>query len=227
MFPTNEISQMEGDEATVTEPSDLLTEEAMVPVDVTVDPSAIPVPQVEDVVEEVPILIANARIQVEQPYLLAIDAEEIVDESPSHDFQQVMEGEVETGEVHPTSPIKNLVGGVPNTTEIVLAEGITLLFFHLSFSLFFLQHLFTFSLTGTQNINIQVAEGPHPDEPPSSRKRLDEVITSQRSGSIDIKTSVDRFLEGPHHDFDEVIRMFFKFYLHIWLFCHFDLQSFH
>ena len=88
-------------------------------------------------VEEVPVPVADPGILAEQPNLPASDAEEFVDESPFHDFQQVMKGEAETGKVHPTSPIRNLVVWVPSTIEIVPVEGITLLFFHLSFSLFF------------------------------------------------------------------------------------------
>ena len=127
-----------------------------------------------------------------------------------------MEGKAEIGEPHPTSPIRNLVCGDPSTVEEVRAELITLLLFHFSFSFFlFLQHLFTFSLIGTQNINKRAIEDPHPDEPPTSRQKLDEVITSQKSGSMDIMASIGRFLEGPHYDFDEVTRMFFIFHHHI------------
>ena len=60
-------------------------------------------------------------------------------------------------------------------------------------------------MTGTQNKGKRAIDGPHPDEPPSSRQKWDEVITSQQSGSIDLMANVDRFLEGPHRDFDEVI----------------------
>ena len=82
---------------------------------VTVDPSAIPAPLVEDVVEKVLVPVTNAGTQDVQSNLPATYAEEVVDESPNHDFQQVMEGEAETEETHPTSPITNLVGMDPNT----------------------------------------------------------------------------------------------------------------
>ena len=61
-----------------------------------------------------------------------------------------------------------------------------------------------------QNVNKRAAEGPHPEEPPSSRRILDKANnTSPQSVSFDIMTSVGMFLEGPHHDFDEVIRFIF------------------
>ena len=61
-------------------------------------------------------------------------------------------------------------------------------------------------------MNKQAGKGPHPDEPPSSRQKLDEVISFQQFRSMDIMASVGRFLEGPHHDFDEVTRSIFKLY---------------
>ena len=69
----------------------------MISVEVIADPSIIPAPQVEDVIEEVSVPVTDAGIQTEQPNLPATDAEEIVDESPSHDFQQVVEGKLKLG----------------------------------------------------------------------------------------------------------------------------------
>ena len=106
---------MVGDKATniVAKPSILVTEVTMVPADVTANPSAIPASQVEVVVEETNVSEADAGTLSVQPNLPAIDAVEISEESPSHDSQHVMEGEAETWEVHPISPIRNLVCGGP------------------------------------------------------------------------------------------------------------------
>ena len=104
----------------------------MVSAEVTADPSVISAPQAKDEIKEVSVPVTDAGIQTEQPNLLANDVEEIIDESPSHDFQQVVEGEAETGEVQPTFSIRNLVGGDPSSTKMLPAEGIFL------FSFFFL-----------------------------------------------------------------------------------------
>ena len=125
-----------------------------------------------------------------------------------------MESEVETGETYPAYPIRFLVGGDPSIAEEIPAEGIILFSFSpLLFSLF---HIYTFiMLIVGQNIGKRVAEDRHPEEPLSTKQKLDEVITSQQSGSIDLMAFVDRCLEGPHYNFDEVISssMYSGFYI--------------
>ena len=116
---------MEGNEAIIAEPSTLVTEVQLVLADETVDPSAIPAPLVEDVVEKVLVPVTNAGTQDVQSNLPATYAEEVVDESPNHDFQQVMEGEDETGKVLLISPIRNLVSEDPSSIEVVPVEGIS------------------------------------------------------------------------------------------------------
>ena len=68
------------------------------------------------------------------------------------------------------SPIRNLVSENPNFAEIVLAKCILPVFYILFLSF---QHSLIFSLPGTQNVNKQAAQGPHAEDPPSSRQKLD------------------------------------------------------
>ena len=58
-----------------------------------------------------------------QTSLPVIQAEETVDENPSHDLQQFMESGSGTEDFNLTSPILNLVGKVENIIGIGPAEG--------------------------------------------------------------------------------------------------------
>ena len=78
-----------------------------------------------------------------------------------------MEGEAETKEVLLISPIRNLVSEDPSSAEIVPAEDILPFFIYILFHS--LQHSLIFSLPRTQNVNKGATEGPHQEEPPSSR----------------------------------------------------------
>ena len=79
-----------------------------------------------------------------------------------------MEGEVKTGETHPTSPIRYLIGENLSITVIVPTEGNSnfILFFFFFFSFFFyiflpLHYTLTFLLTRTLNKGKRAAESPH------------------------------------------------------------------
>ena len=61
-----------------------VTEVTTVLADVTMDPSDIPAPQVEDVVDETSVPVTDVGIQSVQSNLTAPDAVEIVGVSPSH-----------------------------------------------------------------------------------------------------------------------------------------------
>ena len=133
---------MAGDEATetVAEPSVSMTEVAWVLTDIAVDlvdPAAISSPRVEVAAGNTPVLEVDAETQSVHTGLPVNVSGEIVDESPSHDLQKVMEGGVESGEVLPIPSVRELVSEDPSPIKVVPAEGNSLSsFFFLFFIIF-------------------------------------------------------------------------------------------
>ena len=101
-----------------------------------VDPSAISSCQVEVAPDDTLVPEIDVGTQSVHTNLSNNVAEKIFDESPSHDLQQVMEGEDETGKVLLISPIRNLVSEDPSSIEVVPVEGISPSLFLFSSSFF-------------------------------------------------------------------------------------------
>ena len=167
------------------------------------DSTLIPAPQAELVVED--ILVADSEMATEQTSLPVTQAEETVAENPTHDLPQVMESGSGTEGNNLTSPDLNLVGEAPVIVGMgpVEAKHFSLFLVLFSFLISFLKGSFFF--IGSLIPQKRTAKPSHPDKPSATRQRVDEGNTSQHSGSFDFMNSVSRFLEGPNHDFHEVI----------------------
>lgn len=153
----------------------------MVPTDVTMDPSAILAPQVEDVDAEASVQQQTLGSKLNKPIIQPLMLRILLMRALHKTFRKSWKVKLKLGK----STLLLLSGfwqaWTPGTLTWFLLKVFSsfLSFFIIIIHYYFLllQRLLTRQLSGTQNVHKRAAEGPYLDEPPSSRQKQDEVIT--------------------------------------------------
>lgn len=162
-------------------------------------------PLAEPQVEGAPVVESGTEAAVEA--LPVVEAVEAVTENPALGPPEALVAGLEAGTKDPDTLVQPR--GIEVSSIVVMGppEGNHFSSHMLSPKTTFMTYFF-FPL-GSSASRKRPAENPPLEAPTPVRQRADDGMASQHSSSLDLMNSVNKFLVGPTHNFNEVLEVSF------------------
>lgn len=134
----------------------------------------------------------------------------MITESPTLGFPEALETGLGAETRDPDALVQPQGIEVSSATIMGPPKGNHFSFYMFSSNLFFTTFMtyFFFSL-GSTTSRKRLAENPPLEAPIPVRQKVDDGMASQHSSSLDLMNSVNKFLTGPSHSFNEVSETLF------------------